>query len=410
MTKKVDQFAQDSVGPDEGTIREHNGKICIFVDGYWIRYYAPPPNTMAEKRELIYSLRRRVFHHTEEGINSPGWRTEIARKYYDAETDSSKKRVKAAMLAGSLFNRATDIFTSVVDLEEKGIHVDDTNQLMRQCEACFMEALELGKQVRHFSGEEGVDELWGEPFKAFSMPVDKFFYSRYVKMAQTFKAIDCVVNRMMAVLDPVKVVITNYPEDKTEDLILINNPEDESAGKRVVPFSREIYIERADFREDPPSPKKFYRLGPERNVRLKGAYIIRGESFVKDENGVITEIHATYYKDSKSGEDNSGVKAKGVLHWVSVPHAKEIEVRNYDRLFTDETPTNHEGKDFLEFFNTESLKTITGYGEPALTKVKSGEQFQFMRIGYFCCDPDSSEDKIVFNKTVSLRDGFKKKK
>ncbi len=217
-------------------------------------------------------------------------------------------------------------------------------------------------------------------------------------------------NRMMAVLDPVKVVITNYPEDKTEDLILINNPEDESAGKRVVPFSREIYIERADFREDPPSPKKFYRLGPERNVRLKGAYIIRGESFVKDENGVITEIHATYYKDSKSGEDNSGVKAKGVLHWVSVPHAKEIEVRNYDRLFTDETPTNHEGKDFLEFFNTESLKTITGYGEPALTKVKSGEQFQFMRIGYFCCDPDSSEDKIVFNKTVSLRDGFKKKK
>jgi len=217
-------------------------------------------------------------------------------------------------------------------------------------------------------------------------------------------------NRMMAVLDPVKVVITNYPENKTEDLILTNNPEDESAGKRVVPFSREIYIERADFREDPPSPKKFYRLGPERNVRLKGAYIIRGESFIKDENGVITEIHATYYPASKSGEDNSGVKAKGVLHWVSVPHAETIEVRNYDRLFTDETPTNHEDKDFIEFFNTESLKTITAYGEPALAKVKAGEQFQFMRIGYFCCDPDSSEDKMIFNKTVSLRDGFKKKK
>ena len=217
-------------------------------------------------------------------------------------------------------------------------------------------------------------------------------------------------NRMMAVLDPVKVVITNYPEDKTEDLILINNPEDESAGKRVLPFSREIYIERADFREDPPSPKKFYRLGPERNVRLKGAYIIRGESFVKDENGVITEIHATYFRDSKSGEDTSGVKAKGVLHWVSVPHAEVIEVRNYDRLFTDETPTNHEEKDFLEFFNTESLKTITAYGEPALAKVKPGTSLQFMRIGYFCCDPDSSADKMVFNKTVSLRDGFKKKK
>ena len=217
-------------------------------------------------------------------------------------------------------------------------------------------------------------------------------------------------NRMMAVLDPVKVVITNYPEDKTEDLILINNPEDESAGKRVMPFSREIYIERADFREDPPSPKKFYRLGPERNVRLKGAYIIRGESCIKDENGVITEIHATYYPDSKSGEDTSGVKARGVLHWVSVPHAKEVEVRNYDRLFTDETPTNHEGKDFLEFFNTESLKTITAYGEPALAKVKAGERFQFMRIGYFCCDSASSAEKMVFNKTVSLKDGFKKKK
>lgn len=217
-------------------------------------------------------------------------------------------------------------------------------------------------------------------------------------------------NRMMVVLDPVKVVITNYPEDKTEDLILINNPEDESAGKRVLPFSREIYIERADFREDPPSPKKFYRLGPERNVRLKGAYIIRGESFIKDKNGVITEIHATYFPDSKSGEDTSGVKAKGVLHWVSVPHAATIEVRNYDRLFTDETPTNHEDKDFLEFFNTESLKTITAYGEPALAKVKPGTSLQFMRIGYFCCDPDSSADKMVFNKTVSLRDGFKKKK
>ena len=217
-------------------------------------------------------------------------------------------------------------------------------------------------------------------------------------------------NRMMAVLDPVKVVITNYPEDKTEDLILINNPEDESAGSRVLPFSREIYIERADFREDPPSPKKFYRLGPERNVRLKGAYIIRGETFVKDENGVITEIHATYFPDSKSGEDTSGVKAKGVLHWVSIPHAKEIEVRAYDRLFTDETPTGHEGKDFMEFFNKDSLSVSTGYAEPGLVKAKPGDTFQFMRIGYFCCDRDSTEDKMVFNRTVTLRDGWKKKK
>lgn len=189
---------------ENGTIREYQGKICIYIDDYWIRYYAPPPNTMAEKRELIYSLRKRVFHHTEEGINSPGWRMEIARKYYEAETDPARKRVKAAMLAGSLFNRATDIFTSVVDLEEKGIHVDETNQLMRQCEACFMEALELGKEVKHFSGEEGVDELWGEPFKAFSMPSDKFFESRYIKLAQTFAAIDEVVDRMLSIFSKVK--------------------------------------------------------------------------------------------------------------------------------------------------------------------------------------------------------------
>jgi hypothetical protein len=189
--------------PDDGTIRENGGKICIHIDGYWIRYYAPPPNTMAEKQALIYSLRKRVFHHTEEGINSPGWRLEIARKYYDEETNPARKRVKAAMLAGSLFNRATDIFTSVVDLEEKGIHVDDTNQLMQQCEACFMEALELGRQVKHFSGEEGVDELWGEPFKAFSYPIDKFFESRYIKLAQTFRAIDNIIDRMQKVFSAV---------------------------------------------------------------------------------------------------------------------------------------------------------------------------------------------------------------
>ena len=155
MNRKSASIAPQNSEPDNGTIREHDGKICIFIDGYWIRYYAPPPNTMAEKRELIYSLRRRVFHHTEEGINSPGWRMEIARKYYENEYDPVRKRVKAAMLAGSLFNRATDIFTSVVDLEEKGIHVDDTNQLMKQCEACFMEALELGKQVKHFQWRRG---------------------------------------------------------------------------------------------------------------------------------------------------------------------------------------------------------------------------------------------------------------
>ncbi len=184
---------------DNGAIREFNGKICIFIDGYWIRYYAPPANTMSEKKALIFSLRRRVFHHTEQGINSPGWRLEIARKYYEQEQNPARKRVKAAMLAGSLFNRATDIFSGVVELEEKGIHIADDNALMKQCEACFIEALELGKQVKHFSGEEGVDELWGEPFKAFSYPMDRFFESRYIKLAQTFKSIDKIIDRMLEV-------------------------------------------------------------------------------------------------------------------------------------------------------------------------------------------------------------------
>ena len=187
-----------------GCIREVDGKICIYYDGYWIRYYAPPPDTLAEKRQLIYSLQRRVFHHTENGINSPGWRLDTARKYYNQEQEPSRKRVNAAMLAGSLFNRATDIFSHIVEMEEKGIHIDDQNELMLQCERCFMEALELGKQVKHFSGEEGVDELWGEPFKAFSMSMEQFFESRYTKLAQTFRAIDEIIEKMKSVFCEIK--------------------------------------------------------------------------------------------------------------------------------------------------------------------------------------------------------------
>ena len=215
----------------------------------------------------------------------------------------------------------------------------------------------------------------------------------------------------MTVIDPVKVVITNYPEGKTEDLSLINNPEDDTQGSRTLPFSKEIYIERKDFMENPPSPKKFYRLGPERNVRLKGAYIIRGEKCIKDENGVITEIHCTYFPDSKSGEDTSGVKAKGVLHWVSVPHAIDVEVREYDRLFTDPTPDAHEGKDSLDFVNHDSLNVIpNAKAEPSLLQAKAGDRFQFMRLGYYCVDTDSSTDKIIFNRTVAMKDKWAKKK
>lgn len=215
--------------------------------------------------------------------------------------------------------------------------------------------------------------------------------------------------RVMAVLDPLKVVITNYPEGKTEDLEIINNPEDESQGNRIIPFSREIYIERKDFMEDP--PKKFFRLGPGRNVRLKGAYIINCEKFVKDEvTGEITEVHCTYYENSKSGSDTSGVKSKGVLHWVSIEHAVNVEVREYDRLFTDPSPTSHDGKDFLEFFNKESLViNNNAWVEPSLKSSKPGDRFQFMRMGYYCADDESTEEKLVFNRTVTLKDTWAKK-
>ena len=213
--------------------------------------------------------------------------------------------------------------------------------------------------------------------------------------------------RVMAVLNPVKLVITNYPEDQTEELEIINNPEDENGGKRKVPFSRELYIERDDFMEDP--PKKFFRLGPGRNVRLKGAYIIHCEGYDKDAEGNITEIRCTYYPDSRSGSDTSGIKAKGTLHWVSVPHAISVEVRQYDRLFNDPAPAGHADRDFTEFINADSLTVLQPvYAEPALQPAKSGDQFQFLRKGYFCVDPTSSEDKLVFNRTVTLKDAWAK--
>ena len=213
--------------------------------------------------------------------------------------------------------------------------------------------------------------------------------------------------RVMAVLNPLKVVITNYPEGQTEELETINNPEDESMGSRKMPFSRELYIEREDFMEDP--PRKFFRLGPGRYSRLKSAYIIRCDDFVKNEAGEITELHCTYFPDSKSGSDTSGIKAKGVLHWVSASHAADAEVRLYDRLFTDSDPSGHEGKDFMEFFNKESLVVNThAKVEPSLKNVKPGTQLQFMRRGYFAVDQESSSDHLVFNRTVTLKSAWKK--
>ena len=214
--------------------------------------------------------------------------------------------------------------------------------------------------------------------------------------------------RRMAVSDPVKLVITNFDEQETMLLPAGNNPEQEGSGERQMPFTRELLVERADWNETP--NKKWFRMGPDRNVRLKHAFIIHIEGFINDENGNVQEIHATYYPDSKSGSDTSGVKAKGTLHWVSAPHAKPITVRRYDKLFTDPTPAGHEGRDFMDFYNQESLIVDENvYGEPALHEAQPGEVFQFMRKGYFICDEDSTDERRVFNSTVALKSSFKRK-
>jgi len=182
--------------PRNGARRRIGDKECVYYDGYWIRYYDPPEETLAAKQQLIELLTRRLFHHTELGINTPGDRLETARAAYERETDPQRKRVCGAMLAGALFNRATDIFTSIVDLAGKGVETSPDNELMRECEACFVEALKLGKTVKHYSGHEGIDELWGEPLKAFSMSLVDCYWSRYAKIAQTMRDIDRVAGAM----------------------------------------------------------------------------------------------------------------------------------------------------------------------------------------------------------------------
>ena len=215
--------------------------------------------------------------------------------------------------------------------------------------------------------------------------------------------------RVMAVLNPVKLVITNYPEGQEEMLTAENNPEDASAGNRSVPFSREIYIEREDFREQ--ANKKFFRLKLDKEVRLKSAYIIKANSVLKDEHDEITEIHCTYDPDSKSGSgtEASMRRVKGTIHWVSIQHAVKAEVRLYDRLFTDEAPDSHKDRDFKDFINPDSLKVISdAMVEPSLQSAKALDSFQFQRLGYFNVDPDTTEDLLVFNRTVALRDSWAK--
>jgi len=215
-------------------------------------------------------------------------------------------------------------------------------------------------------------------------------------------------NRVFGIQNPLKVVITNWPEDKVEMLQAVNNPEDESAGTRDMPFSREIYIERDDFMEDPPSPKKWFRLGPDREVRLKYAYIVTCTGFKKAENGEIEEIYCEYDPETKSGQDTSGKKVKGTLGWVSVEHAVDAEIRLYDRLFMTENLNTIED-DFLNHLNPDSLQVIENAKlEASLASAQPGDQFQFERQGYFIVDKDSSSDKLVFNRTVTLRDNWSK--
>ncbi len=233
--------------------------------------------------------------------------------------------------------------------------------------------------------------------------IDIALFEHQVRQDLNFRAL-----RRMAVLDPVRIVITNYPEGQTEELEAVNNPEDETAGTRTIPFSRELYIEREDFMEDP--PRKFFRLGPGREVRLRYGYFITCTDFVKDEKGEITEIHCTYDPETRGGYAPDGRKVRGTIHWVSAMHAVDAEVRLYDRLFNVENPLEVEdGQTFLDHLNPDSLEVLGNAKlEPALTSAEPGINYQFERKGYFVADPDRSTGKPVFNRTITLRDSWAK--
>jgi glutaminyl-tRNA synthetase len=211
--------------------------------------------------------------------------------------------------------------------------------------------------------------------------------------------------RRMVVFNPVKIVITNYPEGQTENLQSENNPEDENGGVRNLPFSREILIEADDFMENP--PKKFFRLAPGQKVRLKSAYIIQCDEVIRNTDGSIKELHCSYVPESKSGSDSSGIKVQGTLHWVNAADAVEVEVREYDRLFRVENPASEEG-DFKDYINPESLAVVKGFAEPSIKNAVPTDRFQFLRKGYYCLDKDTSATKLIFNRTVTLKDTWAK--
>ncbi len=244
---------------------------------------------------------------------------------------------------------------------------------------------------------------------------NKIGFTKYVGLIDMSVLESCIredlnkrASRVCGVVNPVKLVLTNYPEDKEDIVMMENNPEDENAGIREVPFTRECWIERDDFMED--APKKYFRLTPGNEVRLKGAYIVKCTGCKKDENGEVVEVYAEYDPDSKSGSgtEASNRKIKGTIHWVSVKHALEAEVRIYDRLFSVENPGEDKERDFHEMLNPDSLKIVKAYVEPSLANAKPLDHFQFQRIGYFNVDPDSKPGALVFNRTVSLKDSWSK--
>ena len=236
---------------ENGSRKEINSKPRIYYDGYWIRYYAPPAETLSAKKELLDMLTRRTFHHTEPGINTPGVNLDLARRSWEQQQDPARRRVNAAMLAGALFNRAADIFSSIVKLEQNSIHIDPENQLMQECGACLKEALELGKQVRHPSGHEGVDELWGEPFKVFTHTLANYYESRYVKISQTMRAIDAATERMInsfkhiSAFQGIDTMIRQYAAAAREECELMKSdpdffrswPEFVALGERISQFT-----------------------------------------------------------------------------------------------------------------------------------------------------------------------------
>jgi glutaminyl-tRNA synthetase len=216
------------------------------------------------------------------------------------------------------------------------------------------------------------------------------------------------VQRVMAVLRPLRVVLTNYPEDQVEEFEVVNNPEDESMGTRKLPFSRVLYVEQQDFRED--APRKWFRLAPGREVRLKNAYYITCQEVIKDEDGNVIELRCTYDPESRGGSTPDGRRVRGTLHWVSAAHALDATVRLYDHLFVKPDVTDvGEGSDFMDNLNPNSLETLTSCKiEPGLGEAKPGSRYQFLRMGYFCVDPDSTGEQMVFNRTLTLRDTWAK--